>query len=538
MVPKEFFVKERRMYSNWHFAFWRELFQNSTDAKALRIRIFINQDAQGVIRIEFEDDGHGMSREVLEKVYFRLGSSTKNDGSTVGGFGRARILTCFSMKTYQIHTLTSLVKGDGGTYEIEDVPNLKGCRIIMEMEGENINAVQSALDEYLGYSQLSCRVIVNDKQWTGWSYRRQMTRFLEKDGKTFASVYVNKSAANNRLLVRVNGTVMYSQGIRAKAQVIVEVEPNVARDVLNANRDGMHYKFAEVLNSFVEELAANTTSALKSRLKDKSITVRGKGLLIAVSRRHKERQDKVVADRAAPTTFNQSPTKVGMGQGSLAPLGQAGGAIPSVRIAEVTGDLSEEVSGTNEFVQMPQVGRRYEPQLGDRFLTDLPDIFVVDDTENELIRKVIESYNPQKWVVCETAGKKYNKGGNLYKLLMLWKAACQHAIDSLMESNASIKQISWGLGWIFSDTATARCAPIEGGSALLLNPVDSNGKLLYSLRSKKSQKRLMALAKHEVAHTVADYHDETFAGVLTDIDEQYDEKEVFRNMAATLADGI
>jgi len=366
-------------------------------------------------------------------------------------------------------------------------------------------------------------------------------------------VYVNKSAANNRLLVRVNGTVMYSQYIRANAQVIIEIEPSVARDVLNANRDGMHSKYAGVLNSFIEELAVNTTSALKSRFKDKSVTVRGRGLIVSLSRKKEESKKLVAEFEAAARSIEASKTQPqlvvqSLGQGSMSNLRgeevRKSASLDTIPIAEITGD-TYNLNGMKDFLEkhdnlMTRVfpPKSQETELGEKFVKNLPDIFVIDDTENEDIRKVIESYNPEKWVVCETRGKRYNKGGNLYKLLMLWKIACQHAVDSLMESDKGLEQISWGLGWLFSDSATARCEPVRGGSALLLNPVDSKGNMRYSLRSRKDQKRLMALAKHEVAHTKAGYHDETFASVLTDIDENYDEKEVFRKMSEMLADGV
>ena len=541
-VPKEFFVKERRMYSNWRFAFWREFFQNSTDAFASRIRIFMNQDAHNNITIIFEDNGSGMSREVLENVYFSLGASTKTGGETVGGFGRARILTCFSMKSYEIHTQTNLVKGNGGSYEIEDASQFDGCKITVEMENESYNDLKAALDEYLSQSQLACRVIINDQAWTTWSYRRQLTRTLDLNGTPFAKVYVNKTAANNRLLVRVNGTVMYSQYTRAKAQVIVEIDSSVAREVLNANRDGMHYKYAVVLAAFIDELATDTNSALRSRLKNKSATIRGKGLLVALRKRDEQ---KVAAALKAAVDLPQAPVEqmvaapghklVLQGQGSLADVRDVRRAaeLQSVPIAEITGDLDGL-----QLVPKAVVPVKTELEVGERYLTNLPDVFIVDDTENEAIRKVMDSYNPENWVVGQTQGKKYNKGGNLYKLLMLWKVACQHAIDAYMSIHKEQKQISWGLGWLFADDAEAKCEPVAGGHALLLNPVDKDGRLKFSLRSKKDQKKLMAFAKHEIAHIAFSYHDESFARLMTDIDSSYDERVVFRQMAAQLDEGI
>jgi hypothetical protein len=72
--------------------------------------------------------------------------------------------------------------------------------------------------------------------------------------------------------------------------------------------------------------------------------------------------------------------------------------------------------------------------------------------------------------------------------------------------------------------------PVSGGSALLLNPVSEDGKLLYGIRSQEDQKKLMALAKHEVAHTICNWHNEEFASLLTRIDECFDERRAYKAM--------
>jgi hypothetical protein len=76
---------------------------------------------------------------------------------------------------------------------------------------------------------------------------------------------------------------------------------------------------------------------------------------------------------------------------------------------------------------------------------------------------------------------------------------------------------------------------IEGGHAFLLNPVSEDGCLKYYLSSQSSHKQIMAYAKHEVAHVVSMFHNETYASVLTQIDVRYDEREVYRAMREQMA---
>lgn len=126
---KSFFVKERdSFYSSWLLSFWRELFQNSVDAGAKTIRIDVAEVRQKgsfgrtpppktVTRVIFSDDGCGMDAKTLDEVYFRMGGTTKQDDETsVGGFGRARLMTNFSQVRYSIETRDRFVEGDGAEF--------------------------------------------------------------------------------------------------------------------------------------------------------------------------------------------------------------------------------------------------------------------------------------------------------------------------------------------------------------------------------------------------------------------------------------
>jgi len=539
-IPKSFFIKERRMYSHWRFAFWRELFQNSTDAGASEIKVELVQKENGVIGVSFDDNGTGMTREVLENVYFKLGETTKNSGSTVGGFGRARILTCFSMKNYTIHTLNNLVQGDGGSYDIAEVDPREGCLVQVEMEDESFGSLHDALQQYLSQSQMPCDVYVNGSRWRSWLYRRQLTRQLELNGVPFASMYVNKSGSSGLLVVRVNGTVMYSQSTSAKAQVIIEVDSSMSREVLTANRDGMHSQYSAVMSSFVEELSVDTVSALKPRFKRKDATIRGRGLIYSVPNSKKREEslkkiEKIASEYGVPqlsaarlsggiSVHSEGITEV-LKTADL--LGRTKEVVTMARISEVIGGESGDIftKKTQDRLFAPVA-----PQVGEPFVNDLPDIFIVDESENPLVRKVIDAYNPEGWVVMANGDKTFNKGSKHYKLLMLWKIACQYAIDAMMVAHPEISQVAWGLGWVFCDSSEARHMAIRGGSVLMIDTVEKNGKMKYGVRDQQDHKKMMALAKHEVAHTAFLYHNEEYANMLTDIDENYDEREVYRKM--------
>ncbi len=505
-VPKDFFVKERRMYSQWQFAFWRELFQNAIDAGSTQIQIKLSSQ-DNVISVVFDDNGHGMTREILESVYFCLGASSKS-GGTVGGFGRARIITCFSMKSYKIATQNNLVVGDGAYYEIHKNPEYKkGCRLDIEMQDEDIENLKTNLNLYLGMSQLDCDVTINDERWRLWSHRRQMTRRLSLNNQEFASVYVNKSAKNSRVLVRVNGTVMFYRMNRSLVQVIIEIDADKSREVLTANRDGMQSSYANVLDDFLSELAVDTTSALKPRYRSKSETIRCNGFIISAKKKD-----------SANTKNNTNETV----------------AVPSVLVPENL-EVLKELQRAVESSQNKISDEHTESTISST-LDDLPDIYLIDESTNPEVRKVIDSYNPKNWGVVQTATGSYRKGGNIRKLLNLWKIACQQSIEALRKAKPDfVETLNWSIGWIFTEDAYARCQSVDDGFVFLLNPVDEKGCLLYSVRDKESFKKILAFAKHEVAHIVHTYHDESYARLLTLIDAYSDEKETFAMFKESLA---
>src|SRR4051794_30387687 len=104
VLVAEFFKRERQAYQNWRLALWRELFQNEIDQKKpTAISIAVEPLGSNGFRLRFADNGAGMTRETLENVYFAVGASSKTDtDGSIGGMGRARMMTCFSMEFWSI----------------------------------------------------------------------------------------------------------------------------------------------------------------------------------------------------------------------------------------------------------------------------------------------------------------------------------------------------------------------------------------------------------------------------------------------------
>ena len=82
-VPAEFFRGELRVYGDWRTALARELLQNAADARPSRIDVRFDQ-ADGHGRVTFTDDGHGMTRTVLEEVTWLLSDPPTALGQPIG----------------------------------------------------------------------------------------------------------------------------------------------------------------------------------------------------------------------------------------------------------------------------------------------------------------------------------------------------------------------------------------------------------------------------------------------------------------------
>ncbi len=500
----QFFKKERdTLYSDWKTAFWREMLQNSIDAGASRIDIWLSPQDES-LALRFDDNGCGMTRQVLENVFFALGETTKTGTDTVGGFGRARVLTCFAMDKYAIRTKNLLVEGNGAEYEISSVSSsVNGCKFQVFTKDVGIHEMTCKLENVLQRSQIGCDVYVNGTKWTKWMNRRAVARTLDS-----GSIHVNKSQPTlGYIHVRVNGLWMFDIWNSYEHQVLVEVDPAKSRKVLSAARDSFHFGYQRNIEQWVEQLTVDKRSALRETRRQTKL-IRGRGPLKLVLEKP---QEKLSTDRSNKVAaFVQTPTS---------------GERVIVQSLTAVGQLSEIGAGGHENVKGS---------------LDLDSVYIEDDTDNPKIRKVIGNYDPTNWVdsIKNVRGEAqgYRKGANYRKLLTVWKVACEHALRALMEYNG-IAELSWMVGWSFSDTCGAMHVKSEGSHALCLNPVNTDGKMRYSFKEREDLFAIMALAKHEAAHVSVDVHNENFSTVHTEIDKRFDPAIVLRAIKEVLSQG-
>ena len=449
-----FFANELKAYSDWRDAFWRELFQNSVDAgcRNISIRFQGTSDEPEVI---FSDDGPGMSQETLRDIYFQLGASTKG-ADDIGGFGRARMLTCFAHTSYWVRSHDYIATGCGASFQIAASPDsfTDGCEIgvCLHNSGGDI-AMKERLVSFLSTCQLDCGVMVEGEEFKSWAYRYRKAGDL-----SFAAIHVNRSQPS-QILVRVNGVAMFTRWTSAKARIILEIPADIARNVLTSNRDGLRHRFQEEFDRYIEKLSIDCNSAVRERV---------------------------------------LPLKTVYGQ--VARTIRRKGVVPQQRDV-----LPESGSGANlSTVLLPRLG----PQTAVSYASsasNLPQFVLYADCKGHKLRAAAKKFSPQ--AIAGTRRERLLKG---------WTCACEIALGALLDISGG-DSLEFAPGFVFSDDAKAVCLSSDGTHSLLLRPVDECGRLAFNISSPATAYELLAIAAHEAAHVIQTAHNEDFASTITEV---------------------
>lgn len=523
-VPKSFFVSERdNLYGDWYAAFWRELISNSLDAGASAIRVRL-RGQDGNFFVDFVDNGAGMSREIIENVYMKLGESTKRDNErSVGGFGRARLLTCFSHESYRIRTQDMVVTGDGAKYEIQDgFKPVKGTCVSVGMKSDYSARLIDGMVRVLRQSSLPASFLVDapkqaepgfDPMWiptsnftpgenqtegrhvfkfSSWSRKgKKIGEFTDAEG-TWGHIHVNegKTANHNLAVIRVNGIAMYEDYLDVKAQVTVDLEPARARQILTASRDGVRPEFRSEMSKFFQRIAADRKSALRSRDFPPSTEAISAGIGERLS------LDSIPGlKRPAGTDAEMAAERMSDRNARITPYAEhqnEATARPNLQTTEGGPGLEETAI----------------PRLGTR----LP-LAIHIDNPTPGMRQAVKRYRPETWM--EEGGI----GRNAELLHAAWTGACKYAISRLAEIAhipRKLEREGFVTGFIFSaDFNGMHLSNDTVRNAILLNPVDPDGRQKYKSSSSADMVKMGALALHEVAHTVTSWHDEEYASLLT-----------------------
>ncbi|MBY3433254.1 hypothetical protein HFN89_03630 [Rhizobium laguerreae] len=412
------------------------------------------------------------------------------------------------------------------------------------------------------------------------------------DGKVdFATVHTSegkKAGFKGSLIVRVSGASMYRKEIHGlEAQVILEIDPIQSRNALNANRDGLKRDFDREVDKLITDLTLDTDTALRDKASKKEEVKGQKGAItsrapdisapISADLSFEDKAKVMVRMEKAPRiTSLEALRNVGLNQDIVEKLvektyygdgffynyimGNHGkqdelhaqlmklrdGLYEARRdvewFFENTGDLARNwvLSGLSLVFEDEKARRQKEM---DARIDGVHDIYISMESTNAKTKAAARRHHPRNWDVNTGDGKA------IRSLLSVWTAACKVSMESLFDLRPAMPDVTWSTGFIYSlpeqvyqsDKArqvaiAAQCVTLENGNfRLLINPVNEDGTLRFSLTNERDLRRILALAKHEVAHVPENHHNETFANLVTDLDGEVDQKVAFKRMKAELA---
>ena len=292
--PNYFRDTARRPYAamGWERALAREIEQNARDAGATWIEFKLFHKDRALI---FEDDGCGMSLDIIRNKLLVMGGSHKPPGA-VGGFGKAKEILFLAWERYQILTNDGTgcleVNGVGSDYEIRKVSGEMSvtegtwCRIFFPPD-VNLSDLAGKMKIQLQLSQGKARVFWHEPDHADCSLRYDLCQLpLGQHIRElpWCDVYVARTRSGRKLddplcHIRLRGIHMFGRWIgNRKAQVIVEVKGDSV-DAMNESRTSLSSDRNAELDRLINEIVVDPATALKPKPKATWNLIEGTGAI-------------------------------------------------------------------------------------------------------------------------------------------------------------------------------------------------------------------------------------------------------------------
>lgn len=478
----EYFAKILKDYANWKFAFCREAGQNSLDAGATEITVSIEL-VDGDTVVTWADNGSGMTADTLRRKFMAVGGSLKPDGAA-GGFGVAKLILAFAHKRYAIRTSNILVTGQHDTFNVTDCAEVvKGLTLTTTIDGDHVCELTEACESWVTYTTTGrpVRFVLNG------STRRFMGALdAPVNVQDWCAIHVcDDSKLENGVKVRINGQYMFSTWTSVNKAILVELTGS-SLTYLTSNRDGLQYDYANKLSKLVEQMLRDPEALFDTESdvieffegdmgpahNETDTTTRAVAKLVTGKALDKRENFSVELTEAPPADTD----------GGYEPVGYGSDRFNVAKEADTVRENRKVLTGRNDVVIMNKTNK------------PIPEKYTV------------EGMRPMEW-----------------RLLARWTRIVQ-ACAAILGVRRTIRT-----GWIFSVTARAAYKRnTRVGSLVLLNPcvLDGNGWRKGFDTSRDSFYELVSLAVHELTHVTHSYHDEAYAGALTD-----NMAKVFANLA-------
>lgn len=260
-VPPSFFIQTaKRDYNAPREAFFREFLQNSVDAGSKNIELSItSQTVDGNEKVYFtcNDDGCGMTEDIIRNKLLVLGATSK-DSNAAGGFGVAKILIYFSHPFYKIHTKDNIVKGSGGSYEVQKNNTfVKGCHATVEINPDIFDCrypsslIESLIAEIRKSYLPNINISVN-----GEAVKAKLKKGRQIVDLGDISIHKKKVdySGNYYAFVRVNGLHMFQVYMGNRDYELTIELKGYSVDILTSNRDGFRNAWRTKIDNAIDDI--------------------------------------------------------------------------------------------------------------------------------------------------------------------------------------------------------------------------------------------------------------------------------------------
>lgn len=512
-IGREFFTTALRDYHDWQEKWWREAIQNSVDAGATQIDCRVESVPEG-FAVSVTDNGRGMDEDVLINKFLVLGGTTKTQGDTRGGFGKAKELLVLPWLAWSIHTRDRKVVGAGLDYQSDPATYRHGTEIRVVMPADQTTHESAAIAFISKCNLPGTRFTVNGQKYKADLEPGEELRSFE--GK--ATLYYDKKGKVHGLYVRTMGLYMFEMWVSdsVKGTLVVELTGSSV-ELLTANRDGIRdYELKRGIERYVNELAADVSSALKKKQGLIRERFEGTGKFTGASERDLRSAMLNHLEELQPAEQTKRGLVLSDGQRSVLTE-----IVQQIGAGEGSASVPEEEEG--------KLNMRVNGEMATAMLdaTVMPGPTAVEAAIKQL------AWEPDFYLINEVEGFRvprlfYPDGmtPGVKKLVRAWAEMCRFVLIQLGCATP------YGVGLIF-DRQTG--AAYQGGGAnrdekgehwLLLNPFRVTGQIgiekpskesLFSVTDENDVNWLYAAAVHECTH-MADgitYHDESFSSAFT-----------------------
>lgn len=516
VIGRDFFKKEVRDYSVPALALVREFCQNAADAGASRIYFSLAKLSDEKTLVYCANNGEAFPLVKIQDRFMQLGQSSKTLGdSSVGAFGKAKVILCFANEEYAIRGSDCYIAGEGGSYrQYEHLSRFsdaeRGMAAAAIAADTSLCPVQRDWETVTAFSTVANYSVVSLARWVEWMGHHAGDEFrteillswpargcdeVDRPQRFSASLpkrrwvhkpfgkakrYTDVPRFGGTLVVRYRGVPMFSERLHdTNDYVVVELKPAkyLGEMPLTANRDSLRYPYGGELREFMDQLYTNKVTAMPAA-KDELFAKGDKVMSLGSLGGRYRKPAAITRSEPDPVVAEDAPISYADMQRQDA--------------VEVAPDNTDRVPSTH--------------------VADSPD----DAPGSHFVMRNMTSYLvPGKY---DVRSPKLNKSA--LSLLTDWVNLLSVVHSVLQLSDVPAVQV----GFVFSHDVTGLMHRRDSRTAVLINPVVPGDLTQRSIRKAgfawtgtSSKSRLLSVATHEYLHAAgARSHDENYAAMLTE----------------------